>query len=86
MAAAAWSWQEIRAQAVNGELESFIDPELAAWMDEGMLSRWLLSMIPPVEQLLEAARPLMVPSAARRLAHAVHRPAHSQPARSASGR
>jgi hypothetical protein len=84
IAAAAWSWEEIHAQAARGELEAFVEPDLAAWMDVGMLARWLLSMIPPADQLLEAARPLLVPSAARRLAHAVHRPA-AQPARSASG-
>lgn len=84
IAAAAWSWEEIRMQAANGELEAFIDGALAAWMDDGMFSRWMLSMIPPVDYLLEAARPLLVPSAARRLAHLVRQaPAHA--ARSASG-
>ena len=85
IAAAAWSWEEIHSQAVEGELEAFIDADVAAWMDEGMLSRWLLSMIPPIDQLLEAARPLLVPSAARRLAHAVRRHTPAQPARSSTG-
>lgn len=85
IAAAAWSWEEIRAQAAAGELEAFIGPGVARWMDDGMVCRWLLSMIPPIDQLLEAARPLLVPSAARRLAHAVRRPAAAQPARSARG-
>jgi hypothetical protein len=85
IAAAAWSWEEIRAQATAGELEAFIGPDIAQWMDDGMVCRWLLSMIPPIDQLLEAARPLLVPSAARRLAHAVRRPAPAQPAGSARG-
>lgn len=72
IAAAACSWEEIRAQAAQGNLSAFVDPDLAEWMDEGMFSRWILSAIPSVDQLLEAARPLLVPSAARRLAHAVH--------------
>ncbi|HEX6394019.1 MAG TPA: hypothetical protein VFZ97_11290 [Acidimicrobiales bacterium] len=85
IAAAACSWEEIHLQAVEGELDAFIDADVAAWMDEGMLSRWLLSMIPPIDQLLEAARPLLVPSAARRLAHAVRRHTPAQPARSSTG-
>lgn len=85
IAAAACSWEEIRMQATRGELEAFIEPELAAWMDEGMFSRWLSSIIPPIDHLLEATRPLLVPSAARRLAHAVHR-APADPARTGSGR
>lgn len=85
ISAAAWSWEEIRIQAAEGELEAFVDAELAGWMDEGMFSRWLLSILPSVDQLLEVARPMLVPSAARRLAHALHRSASAQPARSASG-
>ena len=85
ISAAAWSWEEIRTQAAEGELEAFVDAELASWMDEGMFSRWLLSILPSVDQLLEVARPMLVPSAARRLAHALHRSASAQPARSASG-
>lgn len=85
IAAAACSWEEIRMQAARGELKPFIEPELAAWMDEGMFSRWLSAIIPSIDHLLEATRPLLVPSAARRLAHAVHR-APADPARTGSGR
>ena len=84
ISASAWSWEEIRVQAAGGELEALIDAGLAAWMDEGMFSRWLLSIVPTIDQLLEVAVPMLVPSAARRLAHAVHRSTPAQTARSAS--
>lgn len=71
IAANAWSWPEIRAQAREGNLEALIDPLLAAWMDDGMFSRWLLEQIPPLEQLLGAVEQYLVPSAAKRLASAL---------------
>jgi hypothetical protein len=73
VAAAAWTWGDFRAQACQEDcLEDVISPELAGWMDDGMFARWILAWLPSVDELLAAARPYLVPSAARRLAHAVH--------------
>ncbi|HVA73101.1 MAG TPA: hypothetical protein VNF71_00870 [Acidimicrobiales bacterium] len=71
IAANAWSWPEIRAQAAGGNLEGLVDARMAAWMDDGMFARWLLSLVPPVEQLIGAVRAYLVPSAAARLENAV---------------
>ena len=74
VAAPAYSWEEILRQAAEGELDELLEPELAAWMDEGMFSRWILSSLPSLDQLLHVARQSLVPSAARRLSHVIHRP------------
>lgn len=67
IAANAWSWREIRAQACDGNLNALIAPELAAWMDEGMFSRWLMDLVPQVDQLVGALAGYLTPSAAERL-------------------
>jgi hypothetical protein len=69
----AWSWEDFRRQAeADTCLADLIDPKLAGWMDEGMFARWILSDLPSPDELLAKVRPYLVPSAARRLAHAVH--------------
>jgi hypothetical protein len=73
MAGSAWSWEEFRLQAQREPyLEDIVDPDLAGWMDEGMFARWVLSDLPSADELLATLRPQLAPSAARRLAHAVH--------------
>lgn len=67
IAANAWSWQEIRAQACDGHLEALVQPGVAQWMDDGMFSRWVLGRLPPLDQLMAALRAYLVPSAAARL-------------------
>ena len=37
-----------------------------------MFARWVLADLPSVDELFAALRPQLTPSAARRLAHAVH--------------
>ena len=66
VAANAWSWEEIRLQACAGNLPALANPAVAAWMDEGMFSRWLLARVPPLDQLLGALRAYLTPSAADR--------------------
>lgn len=67
IAANAWSWAEIRAQARDGKLQALIDPSLAEWMDEGMLSRWLLGRMPPLDELFGVVSGYLAPSAVKRL-------------------
>jgi hypothetical protein len=82
MGAAAYSWEAVRIQAARqvGFLDDVIDPRLAGWMDDGMFARWLLAELPSVDELFTALRPRLTPSAARRLAHAVHAADTSQAA------
>jgi hypothetical protein len=73
VAGSAWTWEDFRQQAErDGGLEHLVEPSLAGWMDHGMFARWILSEVPSLDELLAAVRPHLVPSAARRLAHAVH--------------
>ena len=81
MAASVWSWEDFRLQAEREPgLEDIVDPGLAAWMDEGMFARWVLSDLQSPDELLTALRPQLAPSAARRLAHAVHAASAPEPA------
>jgi hypothetical protein len=67
------SWEKVRLlNAAGGTgLDAFVQPKLASWMDEGMYARWVLSELASPEELLAQVRPLVAPSIARRLAHAV---------------
>ena len=67
IAANAWSWREIHSQACDGNLDALIDRSLAAWMDEGMFARWLMGVVPGVDQLVGALAAYLTPSAAKRL-------------------
>ncbi len=72
VAGSALTWEGFRQQAEKSHgLEHLVEPHLAAWMDEGMFARWILGELPSTDALLAAVRPRLVPSAARRLAHAV---------------
>jgi len=70
-----WSWELLRQQAVSDRwAKELVSPDLAAWMDEGMFARWILGALPGPDELVARIRPQLVPSAARRLAHAVRAP------------
>ena len=59
------TWNEVRRRARQGRFRRRIEPELAAWMDEGMLARWLVGGFPPIEELAaQACRALRPPVAA----------------------
>jgi hypothetical protein len=69
----AQSWELLRvltARRLWGA--ELLDPDLAQWMDDGMFARWVLASLPAPAELLQRLRPLVAPSAARRLAHSVH--------------
>ncbi len=68
VAAAAWDWTSLTDQARSpGWLADFLPAQARGWMDEGILSRWLLSGMTPVEELLKQAIPHLAPPAAKRL-------------------
>jgi hypothetical protein len=61
-------WDAIRRRVACGRAPTIdIDPELAAWMDEGMFSRILLSDLPGVDRLLAAARSQLTANVYRRV-------------------
>jgi len=66
--AEAWSWSYLVQQAtLPGWVADVLPPGSAGWMDEGILSRWLLGSIADVDKLLDLAKPLVTPAAARKL-------------------
>lgn len=68
------SWETVRRAVAGGRGDECFPPaELAAWMDEGMFSRWVLDQLVPMDDLVAQARPRLLPSAARKLAHRVRR-------------
>jgi hypothetical protein len=72
LAGTVWSWEEIRQQAATRWSGQIIERDIAAWMDEGMFARWMLGGLPGTDELMTQVRPLLTPSTARRLAHALH--------------
>ncbi|MBN2622126.1 MAG: hypothetical protein JXA83_02100 [Acidimicrobiales bacterium] len=60
--AEAWPWARLRAEPavvdVPGPQPS---PALAAWMDDGMWARWLLSRLPRLDDLVAAVHALLPP-------------------------
>ncbi len=59
------SWADVRRMAQGGWFPTQVDQELAGWMDDGILARWLISSFPPVAELAEeACRVLRPPVAA----------------------
>ena len=60
--AEAWPWARLRAEPgvadVAGPRPS---SALAQWMDDGMWARWLVSRLPPADELLEATRAVLSP-------------------------
>ena len=67
--AEAWTWARLRDEPAVVELPGRPpSPQLAAWMDDGMWARWLLSRLPGRDDLLAAVHALLP----ARLAEGVH--------------
>jgi hypothetical protein len=63
-----WSWSYLLAQAAEpGLIADLLPPGASGWMDEGILSRWLLDSVTGVDRLFEQVEPLLQPTAAKRL-------------------
>lgn len=61
-------WGQVRYEIVERAwLNGVCTPELAEWMDDGMLSRWLLSAWPSVEELAGAVSEVLDAPLARRV-------------------
>jgi hypothetical protein len=68
MVAETWSWSFLAEQAASpGWLADFLPPGAAGWMDEGVLSRWLLGTFKSVTSLVDQVTPLIEPAAAKKL-------------------
>ena len=64
VAADAWSWTALARQAAGpGWVADMLPATVGGWMDEGILARWLLSSLAPVESLLDQVTPLLDPAA-----------------------
>jgi len=58
--AEAWPWSRLRDDPVVADVCGAAPPaDLAAWMDDGMWARWLLSHLPATDDLLAAVRALL---------------------------
>jgi hypothetical protein len=64
-------WETYRLAASSDQSGTRRKAAIAAWMDEGSFSRWVLGALPGVEELAAAARAYLLPPAARRFAHLV---------------
>jgi hypothetical protein len=63
-----WPWSYLVAQAAEpGWLNQFLPAGAGGWMDEGILSRWLLDSVTRADRLLDQVVPLVQPTAAKRL-------------------
>ena len=60
-------WPEIRRWAMRGSLHPFVERDLARWMDEGMLARWIFAEMPPLHVLVDEAAQRLTPDAAAKL-------------------
>jgi hypothetical protein len=69
--ARSFDWSRLRELFAENTVPGTIDPDVAAWMDEGMLSRHLLAGAPPVGALLPEALDHVTPATAGRLVGAV---------------
>lgn len=68
LAAGAWSWSHLAQQAAApGWLRDLLPEGAGGWMDEGILSRWLLTSFSGLDQLLDRVTPLVTRAAAHRL-------------------
>jgi hypothetical protein len=62
VATAAWSWENLRLQAVQERwMDHLIPPGLARWMDEGMFARWLLGEVASLASATSAVQAVMDP-------------------------
>jgi hypothetical protein len=61
-------WSEVRRQCIDKAwLADQVSPELAAWMDTGMLSRWVLERTRSIDDLLQQLSGRLTPGVARRV-------------------
>ncbi len=68
LASDVWSWTNLAQQASGpGWLSDLLPEGAGGWMDEGILSRWLLASFSGLDQLLDRVTPLVTPAAAKRL-------------------
>ncbi len=69
-----WSWSCLTEMAAEpGWLSDLLPEGAGGWMDEGILSRWLLASMSGIEALLTHVGPLITPAAARRLRRTLNR-------------
>jgi hypothetical protein len=58
------TWEVLRNLAAKRAMpELDVSQEVAAWMDDGMFSRWVLGGLPPYDHMLERARQACTPEA-----------------------
>ena len=58
------SWEAFRSVAAKRpDVIADLTPEIAAWMDEGMFSRWVIGGMPSYDHLLEEGRKASTPEA-----------------------
>ena len=58
------SWETLRSVAAKRPaVISDLTPDVAAWMDEGIFSRWVIGGLPSYDHLLEEARKACTPEA-----------------------
>jgi hypothetical protein len=68
VAAEAWSWSQLVRQAAQpGWLCQLLPPGAGGWMDEGILSRWVLATLAPLDTLVDRITPCLTPAARQRL-------------------
>ena len=79
-------WSSLREQCVaGGWSELDCSPELAAWMDDGMFSRWCVaSFAEPLDVLVELSE-LVAPAVAEQLARALAAAVAPGPGASSAG-
>jgi hypothetical protein len=62
------SWPALRTACAAGEWPvDDVPPDVAAWLDDGAFSRWVLGSSPPLDQLAAAVRDVVPPSVMRRI-------------------
>jgi len=66
-------WEQLRQRAASGRRDGGIavDAEVAAWMDDGMFARWVLSSRAPLPELLRACADHLSPGVLRRVRRAL---------------
>lgn len=64
-----WTWEQIRQQAIARPhwLGKELPPNAGRWMDEGMLSRWLIAIFDPLDELLVEVDRMLPDGVARRI-------------------
>ena len=67
-----FDWPRLRELFVESRpADGLVDPELAAWMDEGMLCRHLFAQLPPLGSLISEVLDHLTPATGQRLHDAV---------------